>query len=188
VEPGGWSLNPERPIVIRASVLRDIAAHARDAWPNECCGLLIGDTHTIDAVHRARNLHHSPARYLVQPEDHFAAIRRARVRALEVVGAYHSHPGGRPRPSTVDRDEAQPAEFIYVIAGTRRIRRRRCRRAPLPRGWRTTPGMPSHEGIRLRGSSRRPFEISTAWVDGHWIAAWRLVQGNFVHVPFVRDT
>jgi proteasome lid subunit RPN8/RPN11 len=181
-------LTAERPIVIRASVLRDIAAHARDAWPNECCGLLIGDAHTIAAVHRARNLDDSPARYLVQPEDHFAALRRARAQALEVVGAYHSHPDGRPRPSTVDRDEAQPAEFIHVIAGTRRIRRRWCHRAASPRGWRTTRRVRSRGGLRLRGAGRRPFEVSTAWMGGHWIAAWRLVQGNFVQVPFVRDT
>jgi desampylase len=169
--------------------MRDIAAHARDAWPNECCGLLIGDAHTIEAVHRARNLHDGPARYLVRPEDHFAAIRRARAQALEVVGAYHSHPDGRPRPSTVDRDEAQPAEFIHVIAGTCRIRRRRCRRGASTRGWRTTRRVRSHHGICLRRSGRRrPFEVSTAWMDGHWIAAWRLVQGNFEQVPFVRDT
>jgi hypothetical protein len=46
----------------------------------------------------------------------------------------------------------------------------------------------SHGGIRRRGSGRRSFEVSTAWMDGHWITVWRLVQGNFVPVPFVRDT
>ena len=42
---------------------------------------------------------------------------------LEVVGAYHSHPAGRPRPSATDRDEAHGDGFTYVIAGTRRLRR-----------------------------------------------------------------
>jgi proteasome lid subunit RPN8/RPN11 len=169
-------------------VLREIAAHARDAWPNECCGLLIGGAHTIEAAHRARNLHDSPVRYLVQPEDHFAAIRRARARGLEVVGAYHSHPAGRPGPSPVDRAEAQPSQFIHVIAGTRRFRRRRRDLAMGRPGRRLAKASPNRGRTGPCGPRRRSTGTSSLWMDGQWMAAWRLVQGNFVQVPLVRDT
>ncbi len=47
-------------VIIRASVLRDIAAHARRAAPDECCGLLVGTGARIESAHAARNLRRSP--------------------------------------------------------------------------------------------------------------------------------
>ena len=69
-------------VIVRASVLRDIAAHARQAAPDECCGLLIGTGARVESAHPALNLHRSPTRYLVDPADHFAAIRSARQAGL----------------------------------------------------------------------------------------------------------
>jgi proteasome lid subunit RPN8/RPN11 len=55
-------------------------------------------------------------RFLVDPADHFAAIRIARSMRLEVVGAYHSHPSGPPVPSATDLAEAHSGgEFLHVI-------------------------------------------------------------------------
>ena len=91
-------------------------AHARDEAPRECCGLLAGTGDTIVRSVRARNLEASPTRYLIDPEDHFAAIRTARAQGLEVVGAYHSHPSSAPVPSPSDLAEADSgADFLYVI-------------------------------------------------------------------------
>jgi [CysO sulfur-carrier protein]-S-L-cysteine hydrolase len=91
-------------------------AHARREAPRECCGLLIGTPESVVRSVRARNLDTSPARYLIAPEDHFAAIRSARADGLDVVGAYHSHPSSTPVPSTTDIAEANSgAEFLYVI-------------------------------------------------------------------------
>jgi proteasome lid subunit RPN8/RPN11 len=166
-------------LAIRAHVLRAVAAHARDAWPQECCGLLLGTAGSIDAAYRARNEHAEPVtRYLVRPDDHFAALRLARAQALEVVGGYHSHPAGRPRPSASDRDQAHAAGFIYLIAGARRLRRTRfVRRRCAGRGG------AFHRSARRRSERRRVRSIEA---QGHWVAAWRLVEGNFVQVPLVR--
>jgi desampylase len=173
-EGGGW---PQPRITIRAAALREIAAHARDAWPDECCGLLIGTTAAIEAVYRARNADESRTRYLVCPEDHFAAIRLARAQGVDVVGAYHSHPTGRPQPSAADRDEAHGGGFTYVIAGTRRLRRARWQRPRRPNGggrpWRRQPA-----------SHRLPSRVVQS--NGQWLAAWRLAEGNFVQLPLVR--
>lgn len=143
----------------------------------ECCGLLIGTPAGIESVHRAENVRESPMRYLVRPDDHFRAIRLARARGLEVIGAYHSHPSGRPRPSATDRDEAQGEDFLYVIAGTCRLRR-----AWWHRRRRTSRGAGARRGRAVRDRSH-PRSVQVA---GHWIVAWRLVAGNFSPVSFVR--
>jgi proteasome lid subunit RPN8/RPN11 len=95
-------------------LLDDVVAHARDVAPGECCGLLLGTAVRIAVAMRARNLSESRTRYLIDPADHFAAIRRARGMGLEVIGAYHSHPVTVARPSPTDCDEAH-AGFLYVI-------------------------------------------------------------------------
>jgi proteasome lid subunit RPN8/RPN11 len=65
---------------------------------------------------RARNLHAQATRYLIDPADHFAAIRSARADGLEVIGAYHSHPTSAAIPSATDIAEADSgADFLYVI-------------------------------------------------------------------------
>ncbi len=92
-----------------------IVAHARDALPNECCGLLIGSGDRVDAAMRARNLEESPTRFLIDPLDHFTAIRLARMNGRAVVGVYHSHPRGPEAPSPRDHAEASYREYAYVI-------------------------------------------------------------------------
>jgi [CysO sulfur-carrier protein]-S-L-cysteine hydrolase len=101
---------------IPKSVVGDMLAHARDEAPRECCGLLVGKHSAVARIVRARNLDATATRYLIDPEDHFAAIRGARAAGLEVVGAYHSHPSSAPIPSPTDVAEASSgADFLYVI-------------------------------------------------------------------------
>jgi desampylase len=165
-------------IGIRPHALRAVGAHAAETWPQECCGLLIGTAGSIEAVYRACNVHEEcGTRYLVRPEDHFAAIRVARARALDVVGAYHSHPAGRPRPSATDRDEAHAGGFIYLIAGARRLRR-----SPFCRRRYASGRGTFHD----RGRARRRRAPRSIEARGYWVAAWRLVGGNFVQVSLVR--
>ena len=103
-------------IRLPADVVREMLAHAREEAPRECCGLLIGQGETVMRSVRARNLDAKATRYLIDPHDHFAAIRAARAEGLEVVGAYHSHPASAPLPSATDIAEANSGpDFLYVI-------------------------------------------------------------------------
>ena len=91
-------------------------SHASAEAPRECCGLLVGTKACVARSVRARNLEAAATRYLVDPEDHFAAIRSARADGLEVIGAYHSHPSGAPVPSATDVAESNSgSDFLYVI-------------------------------------------------------------------------
>ena len=102
---------------MRVGVVDEIIAHARDEAPRECCGLLVGRADAVERSVRVRNIAADPARrFLVDPADHFAAIRAARSESLEVIGAYHSHPASPPVPSPTDLAEAHNgADFLYLI-------------------------------------------------------------------------
>jgi proteasome lid subunit RPN8/RPN11 len=107
---------------VRRVVVNAIAAHAHRAFPQECCGLLVGDAHqTIEAVAVA-NVAEEPLRqYAVSPVEHLALIRQCRERSasgarLDVVGAYHSHPRSPAWPSAKDLEQACQ-HFLFIIAG-----------------------------------------------------------------------
>jgi proteasome lid subunit RPN8/RPN11 len=100
---------------LHGDVRERLVAHAREEAPNECCGLLVGSGSVIDECVRARNLEASPTRYLLDPADHFAAIRRLRGSGRAVLGVYHSHPASPAVPSPSDLAEALYPDFIWVI-------------------------------------------------------------------------
>jgi desampylase len=96
-------------------VVDEVAAHARESLPAECCGVLLGtDSEVVEAV-RAGNLSEDPNRYRLDPKDHINARRAARQRGLEVVGFYHSHPHSEPEPSVADLSEATYPGHLYLI-------------------------------------------------------------------------
>lgn len=94
--------------------------HAREAAPDECCGLLLGRDDEIVEALAARNSADQPAsRFVIDPRDHIRARREARARALEVVGFYHSHPRSSPEPSARDLDEFTYPGHLYAIVSLR---------------------------------------------------------------------
>ena len=100
---------------VRQAVVDAMIAHAQAEAPVECCGLLIGQPDFIDDSRPARNMKNSPVAYLVDPQQHFDAIRTARTTGRMVVGAYHSHPRSPAVPSPTDLAEAYDPGLLYVI-------------------------------------------------------------------------
>jgi proteasome lid subunit RPN8/RPN11 len=100
---------------MRRAVIDAMIAHARAEAPVECCGLLIGREGLVEESRPARNLRNSPVAYLVDPQEHFEAIRSARLAGRVVVGAYHSHPRSPAVPSATDVAEAYDPGLLYVI-------------------------------------------------------------------------
>ena len=105
---------------VRQAVVDSMIAHAQAEAPLECCGLLIGQDSLIDESRPARNLKDSPVAYLVDPQQHFDAIRAARLTGRLVVGAYHSHPQSPAIPSATDLAEAYDPGLLYVIVSLQR--------------------------------------------------------------------
>jgi proteasome lid subunit RPN8/RPN11 len=100
---------------VRRAVIEEMVAHARLEAPIECCGLLVGAGELIEECHRAVNVRSSAVTYQVDPQDHFAVIRRARAAGRSVIGAYHSHPASAAIPSDTDVREAYDSGLVYVI-------------------------------------------------------------------------
>jgi proteasome lid subunit RPN8/RPN11 len=98
-----------------------ILAEARAAFPRECCGLILGvrsgaDAHAL-ALHPARNAAALSDRFEIDPADHFAALRTARISGQAVIGCYHSHPNGIAWPSAKDLVGAGEENFLWLIVG-----------------------------------------------------------------------
>lgn len=102
--------------------LNEMFAHAREASPAECCGLIGGhDGQRAQTVYRLRNVAANPlVGYEAAPEELFAAQRRMRERDEQLLGIYHSHPRSRePVPSETDVRLAYYPSAIYFIIGLR---------------------------------------------------------------------
>jgi proteasome lid subunit RPN8/RPN11 len=103
-------------IRVNRTAIEALVAHARAAFPAECCGLLIGRDGAIAEAAPAANTAADPTRrFVVDPKDHIDGRRAARRRGLDVVGFYHSHPRSPAEPSAVDLAEASYADYLYLI-------------------------------------------------------------------------
>lgn len=98
----------------------ELRGRALAARPLEACGLLLGERRAgstrVHAVREARNLRRSPTEFELDPADHLRIELEARSHELEVVGVWHSHPGGGGAPSARDREAAWPG-WSYLIVG-----------------------------------------------------------------------
>jgi proteasome lid subunit RPN8/RPN11 len=100
----------------------EIIAHAREASPHECCGLIGGTKHgQAQSLYRTRNIAADPlVAYEAAPEDLFAAQRIMRQRGEELLAIYHSHPrSSDPQPSATDVRLAYYPAAVYLIVGFR---------------------------------------------------------------------
>jgi proteasome lid subunit RPN8/RPN11 len=118
-----------------ADVEAAIRRHAVAAYPDECCGALLGSPG--GAVREALPLgNHSDEerrrRFVVTPRDYQQAEARADALGVELVGFYHSHPDHPAVPSQFDLDHAWP-NLSYVIVSVRAGQDREMR------SWRLRP-------------------------------------------------
>jgi cysteine synthase A len=110
------------PLRIPAGVAGQIRAHAARAYPQECCGVLIGTdgpggrdvTRAVEATNVFADADQRGRRFTLDPLVLLRAEREAAAAGVAVVGFYHSHPDHPARPSETDRQEAWPF-YSYVI-------------------------------------------------------------------------
>jgi proteasome lid subunit RPN8/RPN11 len=102
-----------------------MVAHARQTYPNECCGAMlgvIGDDGKI--VREAIALENAfsgaqAARYELRPEDLLAADQAARSRHMDLIGIYHSHPDCDAYFSETDLKNSCPW-YSFVVLSVRK--------------------------------------------------------------------
>ena len=99
-------------------LLDKIVRHARQVAPAECFGFLVGRPEgdgTVLRVIRGTNLARRPEQeYLMNPAEFVLVEDAAERDGWQVIGFYHSHPGGSLRPSAQDT-AAFWTESTYLI-------------------------------------------------------------------------
>ncbi|MCI0438734.1 MAG: M67 family metallopeptidase [Chloroflexi bacterium] len=107
---------------IEKRFIDEMVAHALAEAPNECCGLMSGSDHTVSRLYRITNLHRSPSRYVMAPQEQLNAMLDSERNGLDVVVIYHSHTRGEAYPSQVDVRLAQQSGWLgegvyYMLVG-----------------------------------------------------------------------
>lgn len=93
--------------------------HAAKAYPDECCGALVGNTGPVGRIVTAawpiaNTAGESSHRFAISPSDYQGAETRARQEGVVLLGFYHSHPDAPSVPSPYDLSHAWP-NFDYII-------------------------------------------------------------------------
>lgn len=106
-------------ITLQNAQLEEIFAHARQAEPFECCGLIGGTNDRARSIHPLRNVASNPEiTYEAAPDELFAAQRQMRQRSEQLLAIYHSHPRAiEPVPSETDIRLAYYPAAVYLIIG-----------------------------------------------------------------------
>jgi proteasome lid subunit RPN8/RPN11 len=109
------------PLKIGAGDVDQIQDHARETYPEECAGALVGidsgGIRVVVDVWRAENTHEEERsrRFLIEPLTIKKFEERAEEKDMWLLGFYHSHPDHPAEPSEYDREYAWPG-YSYVIA------------------------------------------------------------------------
>ena len=112
--------SPSSPLLLPGDLRRQIEEEGVAAYPNECCGILIGSdkARKVDRIVPMANAFDPQERYhrfsidpllLASTEESAAAEGKA------VIGFYHSHPDHPARPSEYDRTHVPPWNFYSHI-------------------------------------------------------------------------
>ena len=119
-------------------------AQAYDCYPEEACGLLVGDPRTT-SVHRfvpCEYITHSAKVYSIAPKDLLRAERAAEDDGMEILGVMHSHTHTEPYPSPTGVAQAPDPTWHYVIVSLKR-------ESPESRSYRLVDGTISEEPIAV---------------------------------------
>jgi proteasome lid subunit RPN8/RPN11 len=93
-------------LVIGREDLKKIIDHCIAGYPDEACGILGGRDGRVERVHCMTNARPGPVSYEMDPEEQFRVMKDLRQECLDLVGIFHSHPGGRAYPSAIDVEQA----------------------------------------------------------------------------------
>ena len=114
-------------LVLSDPLRRRIESEGTAAYPNECCGILIGrdvvaaaggtKRRVVDRLEPGTNVFEADEQYhrfSIDPRQQMRAERAAEAEGKVVLGFYHSHPDHPARPSETDRQYGWPY-YSYVI-------------------------------------------------------------------------
>ena len=109
-------------IVLSKSIAQQIESEGVRAYPNECCGILIGKEkdgrRVVERLAPMKNNFDRAERYhrfTIDPLAQIEAEKSADDAGQVVLGYYHSHPDHPARPSEYDRTHVPPWSFYSHV-------------------------------------------------------------------------
>lgn len=108
---------------VASDVIATLLREATRAAPRECCGLLLGtENGSITEARPVANVHPQARwHFEIDPAALIAAHRAERSGGPKLVGYYHSHPAGHPRPSATDCEHASGDGRAWAIVADGRV-------------------------------------------------------------------
>lgn len=108
-------------LVLPAALVQRIREEGQAAYPDECCGVMIGrdqgDRRLVERLEPVPNVWNEAERrrrFEIDPRDLMRIDKAAGEAGQIVIGFYHSHPDHPARPSETDRERGWPF-YSYVI-------------------------------------------------------------------------
>jgi [CysO sulfur-carrier protein]-S-L-cysteine hydrolase len=107
-------------VELPADMLQALIDHARAEYPNEMCGVIVGDRPAADGGkpirwEPTRNLADSPLRYEIHPDDLLRLTIETEDAGREFWAIVHSHTHSAPRPSLTDIGLAFYPDSLYML-------------------------------------------------------------------------
>uniref|UniRef100_A0A832LVK1 M67 family peptidase n=1 Tax=Caldimicrobium thiodismutans TaxID=1653476 RepID=A0A832LVK1_9BACT len=114
-------------VLLLERVWQEIRSHVERFYPEEACGLLLGNslggTYQVFKAHLAHNVWEKQEergrRYAINPGEFLKAEREAERENLSILGIFHSHPDYPAYPSQFDQEQAWEG-YLYLILGLRK--------------------------------------------------------------------
>jgi [CysO sulfur-carrier protein]-S-L-cysteine hydrolase len=108
-------------VKISQALYDELVTHAREDFPDECCGLVSTRDDEAVEVFRIENTAHTYLRYEMDSQEQLRAVMAIEDAGLDVGIIYHSHTRSEPYPSQTDINLASGwPDSLYIIIGVRR--------------------------------------------------------------------
>lgn len=99
---------------IEKHIANEMIEHAKEEYPNECCGILAGTNDSTRHIYRITNTVKSPYRYIMDPQEFLDADKDVETNNQEFLAFYHSHTHSPASPSTTDVRMALQSGWLNV--------------------------------------------------------------------------
>lgn len=100
---------------ISKKIINKIYDHGKKEAPIEACGYLAGINNEVINYYPMQNIDQSNEHFTLDPQEQFNVMKKVRVKGLEILAVYHTHPGSPARPSVEDIKLAFDPGIMYVI-------------------------------------------------------------------------
>ena len=154
VTPAGGVNSGEHPgpasVGIPAAMVQQLIDHARTGFPNEACGVIVGDAPAAAGGRPLRwepaaNVAASPFRYEIDPDELYRLTVAVDDADEAFWGIVHSHTHTAARPSATDVGQAFYPDALYILVSLSSEEEDEVAAAPLPtvptvRAWRIVDG------------------------------------------------